>query len=75
MEKDALDHLCNVLVMLSDLTPGDRCRALDDALEFYNAQRPDWRVQPIGGVYSELRHFSPLTEGFDPSRVPHSPTE
>jgi hypothetical protein len=47
---DALDHLANVLTHLSDLRKCNRWPALDDALAFYNAARPEARIEPIGGM-------------------------
>lgn len=73
MEKTALDHLGSVLMVLSDLTPGDRCRALDEALEFYNAQRPGAVIEPVGAGYTELRHVFPFDENFDSALMPTAP--
>lgn len=41
----ALDHLGDVLYSISDMPREDRCRAIDDALAFYNAQRPEKQVE------------------------------
>lgn len=53
-EDIAIKHLGDVLYLLCDLHPDDRCRALDEALEFYNKERPNWRVEPSGLGYQRL---------------------
>lgn len=55
----ALDHLGDVLYMLADLAPDDQCRAYVNALNFYNSQRPDCRVEPSG--VGEVRLVSTLS--------------
>jgi len=56
----ALEHLGNVLYTLADLDPGDRCDALDAALEFYNAMRPNCKVAPSGLPFQRLVHADDL---------------
>ncbi len=51
---DALTHLGKVLYILADLYPDDRCRALDDALAFYNSLRPNEKIGPSGLGYQRL---------------------
>lgn len=48
------DHLMMVLTILQDLHPDDRCRALDEAQEFYNKARPQQRVESDGAQYMRL---------------------
>lgn len=55
----ALDHLGAVLYVLADLSPSDRCQALDEALEFYNGQRPDHQIGPSDGFVSRLVQVGP----------------
>lgn len=62
-DHNAYDHLRNILYILADLHPDDRCQALDDALAFYNAARPREKVAPSGGGY--LRLTGPSFDGFD----------
>lgn len=50
----ALNHLGEVLQLLADLHPDDRCQVLDDALAFYNERHPDARVEPVPGFISRL---------------------
>lgn len=57
---DAMDHLGNVLYMLADLHPDFRCRAYAEALAFYNAARPDARVEPHEGWETRLVNIGPL---------------
>ncbi len=60
-------HLANVLVMLAELHPDDRCRALDKAMSFYNERHPEAMVEPVAMYVSHLVHRGPLvalrTEG------------
>lgn len=51
---DAMTHLGNILYMLADLHPDDRCDALDNALLFYNEAMPDQKVMPSGIGYQRL---------------------
>ena len=44
----AIEHLGNVLYMLSDLVEGDQTVALKRAIEFYNEARPNARIEPTG---------------------------
>jgi hypothetical protein len=57
---DATDHLGNVLAMLGDLHPDDQCRAFTEALAFYNAARPNARVEPNDGWETRLVNVGPL---------------
>jgi hypothetical protein len=41
----ALDHLGQVLYATAGLPVDERCIAMDEALAFYNAVRPGWRVE------------------------------
>jgi hypothetical protein len=50
----AIEHLGNVLYMLADLHPDDRCVALDNALKYYNESAPTKTVAPTGFVYERL---------------------
>ena len=56
----AIEHLGNVLVMLANLAPGQRCQAFDDALSYYNDQRPAARVLPMDDYLTLLVTVSPL---------------
>ena len=57
MDSDAaMMHLRNVLSMLAELAPGDRCRAFDNALMFYNASNPDEMIEPVPGYESRIIH-------------------
>lgn len=58
-EQTAMTHLGNVLQMLAELAPGDRSRAFDLALEFYNTECPDARVEPQPGYVSRLVMVGP----------------
>lgn len=62
-ENPALDHLGAVLTLLADLDPGDRCDALDEAIAFYNAARPDRQVVPSGVGATRLVHHIPGMDG------------
>ena len=53
---DAMQHLGQVLYILSDLAPSHRCKALDDATEFYNSANPTKRVEPSGCGTTYLVH-------------------
>ena len=55
---DAMDHLGKVLYILSELSPSHRCKALNDALEFYNSANPTARVEPCGCGITYLVHAS-----------------
>jgi len=46
--------------MLAELHPDDRCRAYDDALEFYNKANPDDQVMAVPGYVTRLVHTGPL---------------
>lgn len=70
----AMAHLGKVLVLLADLTPGDRCRALDAAFAFYNDQNPHALVEPVGCGYTMLVNVFPFDERYDPSMVPTGST-
>ncbi len=59
-EDAALDHLGIVLRLLAELSPEDRCQALDEALAFYNAARPDAQIQPNDGWITKLIHIGPM---------------
>jgi hypothetical protein len=59
--RSAMDHLGDVLMMLADLSPDDRCRALDEALAFYNAAaRPDAQIAHTPGYVTRLVQITPL---------------
>lgn len=48
--EEALDSLGDTLYFLADLDPGDRNLAIDEALIFYNQQRPDKKVAQTGAA-------------------------
>lgn len=50
----AMDHLGDVLAILAELHPEERCKALDDAQAFYNAARPEARIEPVEGYETRL---------------------
>lgn len=52
--RDALEHLGDVLYMLSDLHPDDQCQAYIDALTFYNTTAPDKQIEPSGIGHTRL---------------------
>jgi len=52
----ALEHLGNVLYFVADIHPDDRNDAIDAALAFYNAKRPDQKVQPSNFGYQRIQH-------------------
>jgi hypothetical protein len=56
----ALNHLGFVLKILAELSPNDRCRALDEAQAFYNAARPDAQIEPMQGYVTRLVQVGPL---------------
>jgi len=64
----ALDHLGQILSLLSDLDDGDRCQAFDAALAFYNAARPQAPVEPSGLGTTRLVHLNPVLDGHPPLR-------
>jgi len=41
----AIDHLGAVLYSISDMTEGDRNRAINNAAQFYNAARPYNKIE------------------------------
>lgn len=55
-------HLGRVLHLLCDLSPDYRCRALDAAQEFFNANS-EVKIAPTGVGYGVLEHKFP---GLDP---------
>lgn len=57
---EALTHLGNVLHILADLVPDDRCAALDTALAFYNQHRPDAQVAPTNVWKTYLINVHPV---------------
>jgi len=59
-ERTAMKHLGNVLVILADLVDDERCRALDEALAFYNANNPNLQVMPTEGYKTHLVSIGPL---------------
>jgi hypothetical protein len=62
---DAMDHLRNVLYMLANLHPDYQYRAYTEALEFYNAARPDARIEPNEGYETHLVSIGPLERSMD----------
>lgn len=56
----AMTYLGAVLTILAELHPDDRCRALNDAFEFYNERNPDQKVTPVAGYTTRLVHSGPL---------------
>jgi hypothetical protein len=73
--EESMRHLGNVLVLLSDLAPEERCWALDNAQAFWNEHNPDGQtIMPTGVGYSLLVHKTyGLDEDFDPSMMPTIP--
>lgn len=69
MSDEAMSHLGNVLMILAELHPDDRCRALDEALAFYNERRPNAQVAPVDGYVSRLVNFSPLDAAIFSSQI------
>ena len=65
-EKLALDHLGNVLTLLAELRPEDRCRALDEAVMFYNERRPEAKVTAEPGYVSRLVILGPMDQTYSP---------
>jgi hypothetical protein len=61
-ERDAktMRHLGNVLQLLAELHPDDRCRALDSALEFFNRETPNGQIEAAKGYVSRLVITGPL---------------
>lgn len=53
-------HLGNVLSILAELHQDDRCRALDEALVYYNASCPDKQIAPVDGYVTRLVQHGPL---------------
>lgn len=53
----AIAHLCEVLAFVSNVRSEDRCKAVDDAQEWYNSTRPkqqiSWDTAPIFRVKME----------------------
>lgn len=56
----ALRHLGFVLTILAELSPNDRCRALDEAQEFFNAACPNAQIEPMEGYVTRLVSVGPL---------------
>lgn len=56
----AMTYLGGMLNMLAELHPDDRCRAYDDALEFYNEQNPNDQIMAVPGYVTRLVHIGPL---------------
>lgn len=50
----AFEHLRNVLYMLADLHPDDNCVALNRARKFYNAAKPEDKIEPSGLGFQRL---------------------
>lgn len=50
----ALDHLGQVLYFFSDIHPDDRCQAVENALKFYNENRPNAIVEPSGLCHQRI---------------------
>lgn len=57
-QEAAMRHLRNVLYMLANLAPGDRCKAFEAALAFYNEHNPNARVEPEEGFETRLEHYA-----------------
>jgi hypothetical protein len=58
--QETMRHLGNVLVLLAELVPDERCRALENALAFYNERNPDCQVDGVEGYETHLVHIGPL---------------
>lgn len=56
-ETEAMKHLGNVLMLLAELHPDDRCKALDNAMAFYNQHNPKAQVAPVPGFETHLVHL------------------
>jgi hypothetical protein len=56
----ALDHLGTVLYVLADLCPNDRCKALNDAQDYYNSTRTTQQISPNPGWVTRLVQVGPL---------------
>jgi len=56
LEDQALDHLWSLLHILSDLHPGEKSKAFDDAARFYETHRGP--VPPSGIGITYLVHCS-----------------
>lgn len=52
-------HLGSVLRFFADLHPDYRCRAFEEALEFYN-QSNDAHIKPVEGYELHLIQYGPL---------------
>lgn len=59
-ERDAIDHLGRVLNLLAELSPNDRCEALDAAQDFYNLACPNATIAPTPGYVTRLVQVGPL---------------
>lgn len=69
--EDVYEHLGDVLYFLCDLHPDDRCEALDKALAFYNAARPDKKIEPSGFPF---RHLTTLGDYLESLVAPAHPS-
>ena len=61
LDDAALHHLGEILSLLSDLEPGDRCRALDEAQAFWEAAT-GLRIEPTGCGTTRLVHHIPALD-------------
>lgn len=68
----ALDSLGDTLYFLADLHPGDRCLAIDEALNFYNQERPDKKVAPTGAADCRFVIHLPGETGCEKCSLPQS---
>lgn len=59
MSDEAMVHLRNVLMLLAELHPDDRCKALDKAMAFYNDAHQDGRIEPVEGYETRLVRIGP----------------
>lgn len=57
---DAMGHLGEVLSFFANLDEGDRCRAFDEAIAFYNKHNPDAQIQGEPGFTWYICQRSPL---------------
>lgn len=48
--EETMRHLGNVLSILAELHPDDSCRALDNAMIYYNKCNPDLQIEPVMGI-------------------------
>ena len=66
-----MEHLGKILSFFANLDEGDRCRAFEDAIAFYNKHNPDSQIQGEPGFTWYICQKDPL--GFNCRRQIEEP--